>query len=326
MLQTGNSSGAALFEAAETLRKARNIVILIHMSPDGDAIGSSKALRLAVEKLGKKARVLCSDPIPAKYDYLPPEPPEEPMGEPDLIMALDLADEKLFGEKLRPYLGRVQLCIDHHFSNMHYAGMTALFPEAAATCEIMAGLLKVLNVEIDKDIANCIYTGMATDTGCFRYSNTRPNTLRTAADMMEKGAEAAKINKLLFETDTKERLELEKRAMETLEYDYDGRVALIYITLDMLRGSGADDGELEGIASMPIRIKGVKAGITIKEKSPGVYKISVRTTDDVDASAICGALGGGGHRAAAGCQCEGTLAQAKAAILAAAGKGLENDA
>lgn len=326
METTDEKYNCELQKAAVMLKQAEKVSILIHVSPDGDAIGCSAALKLALERLGKKASVLCSDKIPEKYSFLPlkneiKQESQEEHGD-AFVVAVDLADEKLFGEKLQAYAGKVQLCFDHHSSNTHYADFTVLDPKAAAACEIIADLMKFLNVVIDKDIANCIYTGLATDTGCFRYSCTRPKTLRMAADLIEKGADFSFINKLLFETNTRARLELEKRAMETLHYYFNGHVAVIVITLETLRAAGADESELEGVASMPIRIKDVLVGITAKEKEPGVYKISVRTTGGVDASAICSELGGGGHKAAAGCKMEGTLEQVRDAILVSVGKAL----
>lgn len=295
--------------AVQILREADDILVLSHASPDGDTVGSARSLGCALRKLGKRVRCACSDPFPPQYAYLPECSSDEPF-EARLIVAVDIAAPKLFGAKLRPLAASVGLCIDHHFSNENYAAFTLLDPKAAATCEIVADIVNQLGVEFDKDIANGIYTGLATDTGCFRYSNTRPKTLRCAARMMEYGADAATINKALFETSTRARLAIERDAMNTLEYFAGGRAAMIYITKAMCEKAGIRETELEGLPSMPARIENVLAGVTVKEKEPGVYKISVRTNGGVNASKICAALGGGGHAAAAGCQFTGTLASA----------------
>jgi phosphoesterase RecJ-like protein len=306
----------SLKKAVGLLENAQSILILAHKSPDGDTVGSSFALCRALLKLGKKARVVCSDTIPAKFSYFTNGLDFE-NSEPDLIVASDVASVNLLGDKLSCYADKIGLCIDHHPSNSVNAGYSFVDPSAAATCEITAELVYLLKVDIDKNIANCIYTGIATDTGCFRYSNTTPKTLRTAADMIEKGADSAVINKKLFETVSHERLEFEKLALQTLELHFDGKVALIVLTKEMSQKTGVDEADTEGIPSIPARIEGVEAGITVKEKDDGVYKISLRTGSTLNASDICANFGGGGHAAAAGCTIEGTLDEVKQKILQA---------
>jgi phosphoesterase RecJ-like protein len=300
--------------AAEILNNADNVLILSHLSPDGDTLGSAFALCRALQKSGRTARVECSDELPAKYGYIFKDMKNDEF-EPGIVVSSDIASENLLGEKLEKYKDQVALCIDHHPSNSLSAQFTLLDPSAAATCEIIYDVIVQLGVEIDKDIANCIYTGLSTDTGCFRYSNTTPRTLRTAALMIEKGADAAYINKVMFETVSRQRLAAETMILRTLEYHFDGRMAVIYINREIIGQSGVDESELEGIPSVPARIEGVLAGITVKEKAEGVYKISVRTNGELNASDICAHFGGGGHARAAGCSVNGRLQDVKNAIL-----------
>ncbi|HEX3025701.1 MAG TPA: bifunctional oligoribonuclease/PAP phosphatase NrnA [Clostridia bacterium] len=309
-------------EAVRFFTSADKILILSHLSPDGDTLGSAFALCRALLKMGKKARVICSDPFPEKFKYMYDGLEMEEFS-PAAIVSVDIASRNLFGRKLEPFTDKVDFCIDHHPSNTGYAARTLLNPEAAATCEIILELVKLLGVEINNFIADCIYTGLATDTGCFRYSNTTPQTLRCAAEMMERGAQAAKISKRMFETLSRPRLEMERQVLNSLEYYYEGKVALVYVTREMCEKTGVPDSDLEGIPSIPVRIEGVLAGITIKEKSPEIYKISLRTNSGVNASEICSNFGGGGHAAAAGCQIEGSLAQVREKILEATGKALD---
>jgi bifunctional oligoribonuclease and PAP phosphatase NrnA len=313
---TGGERTKALERAAGLLTDAHDVLILTHKSPDGDTIGSALALCRTLTKLGKAARVVCADPIPEKFRYLL-DGLIFGESEPGLIVSTDVASAELMGGSLAPYAGKVDLCIDHHPSNTGYAAFTVVDPSAAATCEIMAEIINILNVEMDSDIANCLYTGIATDTGCFRYSNTTPKTLRTAADMIEKGADSVTINKRLFETVSRGRLEFERLALETLELYFNGRAALITLTRAMNEKAGITDSETEGIPSIPARIEGVEAGITVKEKEDGVYKISLRTAETLNASDICANFGGGGHAAAAGCRVEGSLDDVKSRILKA---------
>jgi phosphoesterase RecJ-like protein len=269
---------------------------------------------MALQKRGRRARVECSDEMPAKYGYIFSDIENDGF-EPDIIVSSDIASQNLLGEKLAKYKDQIALCIDHHPSNSLYAHFTLLDASAAATCEIIYDVIGQLGVEIDKNIANCLYTGLSTDTGCFRYSNTTPRTLRTAALMIEKGADAAHINKVMFETMSRQRLAAETMVLRTLEYHFGGKVAVICITREIIELSGVNESELEGIPSMPARIEGVLAGITVKEKSEGIYKISVRTNGELNASDICAQLGGGGHVSAAGCSVNGGLQEVKNAIL-----------
>lgn len=313
-LPAADGRAKALKKASGLLTAAASVLILTHKSPDGDTVGSAFALCRALKKLGKKVNVICSDALPRKYNYLF-EGLKLDKTEPELVVAADIATVDLFGKNLESYADKVDLCIDHHPSNTGYAGFTLCDPAAAATCEIMVEIIDLLDVEINKDIASCIYTGIATDTGCFCYSNTTPKTLRTAAAMIEKGADSVKINKQLFETKSRARLELEKMALETLEYHFNGKAALITVTKAMREKSGADESETEGIPAIPARIEGVMAGITVKESEDGFYKISLRSVSPLNASEICANLGGGGHAAAAGCSVKGSLDAAKNAIL-----------
>lgn len=311
-----------LKRAASILKGADKIVILTHKSPDGDTLGSAFALCRALLKLGKKVRVECSDAFPKKYEYLY-EGIEFENFEPELIVASDIATENLFGDNLKKYKGKVGLCIDHHPSNEKYADFTLVSPAAAANCEIIPDVIDLLGVKIDKKIADCIYTGLATDSGCFRFSNTTAKTLSAAARMIEFGADNARINKKLFETMSKARIEMERRVFGTLEYHFGGRAALIVITREMNEKTGISESETEGIPSIPARIEGVSVGITIKEKGNNFYKISLRTNGGLNASQICSKLGGGGHVCAAGCEFNDSLENVKSAILSAVEEALK---
>lgn len=320
-MSAANAKKVTHAQAAAFLRSEDDYLILAHASPDGDTIGATYALCLALHALGKRARVSCSDPIPPRYAHL--EHPEAPTFEPRVIVSADIADTKLFGEANSIYADRVSLCIDHHPSNTLYAKQVLLVPEASSTCEVMVEVLKELGVEFTQTIADCLYTGMATDTGCFRYSNTSAKTLRLVAELMDFGAQTAAINKRLFETVSRQRVAVEELALRTIEYHLDGRFALIVISRDMREKTGAEESDMEGFASLPVRVEGVLVGVTIREKEDAVYKLSVRTNNGVDASEICAAFGGGGHAAAAGCKITGTLAEVKAAIIGVAKKALE---
>lgn len=311
-----------LESAAKTLLSKDKILILTHRSPDGDTIGSGYALAMALRKLGKSVKVDCTDPFPEKYSYFTDKLEKLEFDE-EFVVSVDIADTKLLGEKLSDYADKIDLCIDHHGSNTKYAKEYYVEASAAAAAQVIAKLIRLMNVEFDKDIANAIYTGITTDTGCFRYTNVTAETHRIAADMIDCGAESGMINRLMFETKSRSRLEIERRVMDSIQFYLDGRCAIAYATIDMMKESGAVDSDMEGVSSMPRQIEGVMAGITLREKNNGKFKVSVRTTDELDASAICANFGGGGHKAASGCMITGTLNEAIEQIIEVVRQALE---
>ena len=311
-----------LESAAKTLLSKDKILILTHRSPDGDTIGSGYALAMALRKLGKSVKVDCTDPFPEKYSYFTDKLEKLEFDE-EFVVSVDIADTKLLGEKLSDYADKIDLCIDHHGSNTKYAKEYYVEASAAAAAQVIAKLIRLMNVEFDKDIANAIYTGITTDTGCFRYTNVTAETHRIAADMIDCGAEPGMINRLMFETKSRSRLEIERRVMDSIQFYLDGRCAIAYATIDMMKESGAVDSDMEGVSSLPRQIEGVMAGITLREKNNGKFKVSVRTTDELDASAICANFGGGGHKAAAGCMITGTLNEAIEQIIEVVRQALE---
>ena len=266
------------------LLAADDILILCHKNPDGDTIGSGTALCLALQQLGKNAAVLCSDPIPAMYDYMPITVFDGSFS-PAFVVAVDVAGIQLFGERnnIRDYAEHVNLCIDHHGSNSGYA--------------------------------SCLYTGVATDTGCFRFSNTTAETHRAAAVLIEAGADVEKLNERLFESRSHARVIAERMALESLEFYYDDRCALICLTWDQIQAAGVAGAELEDLTSLPRSIEGVEVGLTLRQQKDGSFKISVRTGHDTNACNIARRLGGGGHPRAAGCEISGNPDNAKHAIL-----------
>ncbi len=288
-------------EAAAELKSKDDILIIVHASPDGDTLGCGFALWNALTALGKQARVECSDEFPARFSYLYEGYQPRPFQE-KYVVAVDLAATQLLGNRLAHYQDRVDLCIDHHPSNGLFAKKTCLVPEAAAACEIIYRIICRMEAPISLSIANCLYTGIATDTGCFKFSNTTANTHEVAARMFEKGADYQKINEYLFDTKSKSRIAIEQQVLSTMEFFCDDRIALIGITREMIEKTKADESELDGVSALPRMIEGVQIGITIREKPDGSHKVSVRTTREVDASKICALFGGGGHARAAGCQ------------------------
>lgn len=280
-------------------------------------MGSASALYHSLLQLGKRTAMLCSDELPARYRYTAAKIFQGEF-EPQLVVAVDVASVQLFGEKrdMPRYSRHVNLCIDHHAGNGGYADFTLLDPHAAATAELLYQVLQEMGVTITPQIADCLYTGIATDTGCFQFASTTARTHQVAAELIEAGAQVEELNTRLFASNARERMAAERIARDHLEYHLDGRCALIYLTRDEIQASGVDPADLEDLTSLPISIEGVQVGVTLRQQPSGSYRISVRTAKGVDACAIARRLGGGGHTRAAGCELLGTLENTKRAILA----------
>ncbi len=307
---------------AAFLKKNDDYIILTHVSPDGDTLGSAYALALGLRSIGKRAYVVCSDDVPARYDYFVKAAQLEPVDY-KTIVAVDVADAKLFGDLYQSCRDRVDICIDHHISNTGYAKRLYLDAGASATAECVYEILKKMHIKITPLIAECLYTGIATDTGCFKYSNVTVKTHKIAAALLKLKINAAEINRLMFDTKSRARLELEKMVLDSAEFHFDNRCIVLTVTDEMQKKSGCEPSDLEGVAVISRSVEGVVAGVSIKQTDKNIYKISLRTYEPLDASRICGALGGGGHKGAAGCTLEGSLDEVRAKVLAAVEDALE---
>ena len=301
--------------ALQRLRQAEDVLILTHANPDGDTLGSGCALFWGLRQLGKRVKLLCGDPIPEKYRYLLHGLENGEFDE-RYIISVDVADKSLLGAALEESYGdRVDLSIDHHGANRLFAKETYVESDSASACEIIYLLLLSLGVEFGKELADCLYTGVSTDTGCFRYSNVTPRTHRIAADLMERGADHTRIDVLMFETKDMGFLRLQQKCLEELELFYDGRVCVLNITRALLEETGGKDEDCDEIVALSRQIAGVRIGVTFKEKKDGSLKVSVRTHEGIDAAAICAVFGGGGHKRAAGCQFTCSKREALAKML-----------
>ena len=306
-------------EIGKFLEEHDCFTILTHRSPDGDTLGAGFALWNYLRDMGKKAVVKNSDGFPDRYGFMYDGYEPEEFAE-QCVIALDTADPELFGEGLAEYKqeGRVDLCIDHHISNKFYARQSYVDGKASAASLILYQLFKALGRPISKQIAVCLYTGIATDTGCFKYENTTPEAHIAAAELIQYGFGFAIINRMMFDIKSKGRMAAEHFVQANMEFYCHDRCALIALTTEIMEKCGVESAEFEGIASIPLSVEGVDIGITIKQRSEEVFKLSVRTTEKADAAAFCKQFGGGGHIRAAGCEIKGTLDEVKARVLAAA--------
>lgn len=318
----GNSKQISMLQTARFLKRNDRFVILTHASPDGDTIGSAYALAMGLHKLGKRAYVICPEQIPKKFDFFVKKVRNRAFKH-QTVIAVDVADEALLGDLQAEFAGKIDLAIDHHISNKNYAKNLYLDATASATAECIFTLLKTMHVSIDDDMAAALYTGISTDTGCFKYSNVTSKTFDIAKKLFAFNINAAEINRIMFDTKSKNRLELERMVLDTAEFHFDEQCMLLTVTDEIQKKTNCTGTELEGVAAISRSVEGVLAGVTLKQTDEQTYRISLRTYEPLDASNICKRLGGGGHKAAAGCTLTGDLESVKEEILASVEQELE---
>ena len=289
---------ATIPDVAAALRAHDGFLILTHVRPDGDTLCSAAALCSALRRIGKTAALYPNSEITENYvDYTSPYIAEDMTGL-DFNVSVDVAGTEMFP---LGFAGSADLCIDHHPSNPHFAPISLVCPEKASCGEIVMELIEALCGNLTKEEANLLYIAISTDTGCFCYANTTADTLRAAAHVIDCGAENHPTNKLLFRSFSFARLKLEGMVFATLRSYRENKINVAVITLDMMRESGATENDCDDLASLAGKVRGSVVAITVRELAPGRSKASVRTNEQVDASVICGALGGGGHKMASGC-------------------------
>lgn len=303
-------------EAEVFLRNCEDAVIITHQSPDGDCIGAGFALKDILEELGVRSRIVCSDEFPKRFDFLTYTGVGEDF-EPKTVIAVDIADKKLMGRYEEIYGNRVSLCIDHHVSNKNYAEKTLLRANATAACEVIYDLAEFMGVKIKSHCAACLYTGIATDSGCFKYECTTPRAHEIAASMMRQFSDInfSRINRYMFDVKSAGRVKLESLLSDIMETYLGGKLNIVAVTMKMMEEMNVAPEELEGFAPLTIQLEDSEVGILMREREPGVFKCSFRSANDVNVSEICQSIGGGGHVKAAGCVVSGNVDEAKKILI-----------
>ncbi len=301
------------------LREER-FTIASHVNPEGDAIGSSIALALALKGLNKDVRVFNTDGVPAVYGFLP---------------SSGLVETVMDGERLKDSvlvvldcnsLDRVGLdgaecrrvvVIDHHQTVTDFGDVRWIEPDSPAAGLMVYNLLRALGTRIDGDIAVNLYTAIAVDTGTFRYPNTTAETFRAAADLVDAGADPAEVSNRLYESWSENRFGLLVRVLQTLDIVDAGNVrcAITNVTLDMFRETGTGAADTENFINFPRMIGSVEIAVMFREEEPGCWKVSLRSRGACDVSAVASRFGGGGHRNAAGYRACGSLADLRRGFL-----------
>jgi phosphoesterase RecJ-like protein len=307
--------------AADFFRAHDNLLLLVHEKPDGDALGSVLGAAHLLQKLGKTVTLVNDDPIPDKFRFLPMADrfklPEEVEGKFDNVIAFDCGDKRRLGRSGALVAdGANLLNVDHHVTNDRFGTENLVDLDAAATCQIVFKIAHQLGLELDCDTATCLYTGLLTDTGGFRYSNTTEEVLLIAANLLKKGVAPYNIVDRVMETMTWPQVLLIRAALDTLGRDESGRIAWITITREMIESAGGCDEDVEGLVNYPRNVEGVEVGISFREAAPGKVKVSFRSKHVVDVGAIALEFGGGGHARAAGCTMDGDVDAVKEKVLA----------
>lgn len=304
----------------------QRFLLTTHVNPDGDAIGSEVAFARLLRALGKSVRVLNDSPTPRAFAWLGLEAPVEVYGEElaearfseaDALVVLDTGNRQRIG-RLAPHLDRHAIAVavvDHHVTHDGFGSVNLVEPECAATAVLVYELMREAGVEPDQAAAEALYVGLATDTGHFRYSNTDARALRMAADLVERGVDAAEMTARVQQTAPPGRLRLFGEALAGLEMRLGGQLVVIEVGPEQFQRHGLVGADTEGLVDMPRAIEGVEAVALFSEVEAGKVKVSLRSTGRVTVDGVCSRLGGGGHPHAAGVQLRGTREQARARVL-----------
>lgn len=290
-------------EAIDLVNNSNTIYVVGHQGPDGDAIGSSFAVCLAMRKIGKKANVImpkCSE----SFKFLPGiDSAVECVKEPeyDLLIAVDCSDKARLAILPEDYnKAKKVLMIDHHEKGNVYGDVQVIESTMPAACQITFDFLTALNIEIDKDIATYLYTGLMTDTGSFNYATTRPSTLIVAAKLIEKGIDFSGICQKLNHTIKEGKLRLISKTIDNMEVYFDGKLRYAYIDYETVKKLGLDDEESEGMTNYLKMVENTEVAAYVRQREDGSNKVSLRSNGNVDVSKIALMFDGGGHKRAAG--------------------------
>ena len=313
------SKNCSLAETGELLKAAKKLVIVSHVSPDGDTLGSSLALMHALCMLGKEVIMNVDDDISTVYSFLPGIAeyrrfaPEESV-DADLLVIVDASSADRAGNALDVVKSPAVLNIDHHKTNTRFADYLYLDSDAAATAEIIYSLLLEMGIKLTRDIATCIYEGIYTDTGSFKYSNTTSRTLKTAAALLNYGVNPSLISDNM-ELKSRSQVEMLRKVLETLTFLKDGKIAYIEIPLELYD----HNVETDTFISYPRYVEGVEIALLFKQVEANLTRVSFRSKE-IDVAKVALSFGGGGHKKASGCSIYAPLKEAEKVVLDVVGE------
>jgi bifunctional oligoribonuclease and PAP phosphatase NrnA len=311
-----------LSSVVELIEKKQCFMITSHIRPDGDGLGSGLALYWMLQKLGKHATVILKDPIPKAYSVLPGS--DLVLVSSDVGQVYDAAFVMECSDVERPGLPSLKdqfiVNIDHHATTRTFGSINWIDSTAAAVGEMIYNLCKALGIEVTKEIAECIYTALLTDTGSFHFSNTTERTLKIASELVKRGVEPARISQALFYSNSFSKIRLLGLTLSTIQRDITGTIAWVTMSREMMDEAGAAEEDTEGIVNHALSVGDVRVVAFFKELSPGVYRVSLRSKGKSNVAKVAEVFGGGGHRNAAGCRIEGDFEEVKSRVI----EGLRN--
>ena len=307
-----------LDEILKDIQKSDSFMITAHDNPDGDAVGSCLAFATMLKEIGKERIDILFKEYPPIYQNLPNVDlikSEASQDVYDMAIVLDCPDLKRVHKDYHQYFenAKVTVEIDHHLKNTMFADYDVVNPASPACCEILVSSFQYMGIEISKDTAKCLLTGIITDTGGFRFSSTTRETFEFAGWALSKGVNVAQVYKDSLMTKSKSQFEAEKLAVDRLEFYMDGKITFTYITLEDEKNLNIQAGECDGIAGIGISIAGVEVAIFARQREDG-FKLSFRS-NNIDVSDICMLYGGGGHKLASGCTIDASLEDIRKAVI-----------
>lgn len=301
-------------DAAEFLRHRDHFVILTHVRPDGDTVGSAAALCLGLRNLGKTAHVLHNPGVTPRYAWLHEGLTVETVEEGDTVVSTDVASPGMLPPEFQYLVGRVALRIDHHGSATSFSELELVDPNSASCAEVVWDVLACMGVSPEPKLMDALYVGLSTDTGCFRFANTTAHTFRVAAACAQYGARVFELNQQLFETNTLGKLKMQGWIVENMQLLGNNTMAICAIPKAVEEKLGVSSDDMDNISNFPRTVAGVNVAATLREAEGGIVKLSVRAVPGYDATKIAEPFGGGGHKGAAGGTMHTTMEEAVKAV------------
>lgn len=303
------------------IRSARSVALVCHISPDGDTIGSALALRLGLIELGKKVTLYCQDKIPELLCFLPGAEefrlPEEADEEVDLLLCVDVSDEKRMGRcKALKQMAHHTALIDHHPTNTRFCEVCMVDGTAPANCLIINELLWRMDCTMTADVALCLAVGLSTDTGNLTYKSTTPEAYRVMGDLLETGAPIADAYRHIYRSRPPRQVALLAKALESLTFYHEGRITSMRLTQKDFEDCGALPEDADIIVNYGLDVQGVRMCVFAREQADGSIKLSLRALAPYEVSSVAQHFGGGGHDQAAGAAVNLPLDEAIAQVVA----------
>ena len=315
-----------LSQVVELIENKNDFAITTHVKPDGDGVGSSLGLCWLLRSLGKNAEVIVHGDVPPAYRDLPGaeqiKDVREVNGHYDAVFVIECSDLDRPGIKGLDKV--VTVNIDHHSTSAHFGTINWIDSTASAVGEMIYNLCKAIGGRITKEIAECVYMALVTDTGSFHFPNTSDRTLKVASELIKAGAEPTKTGNSVYYNYQWSRIELMRHVLATVRRDESGRVAMMRQTVEMERNAGTVDGDNSGFVNIPLSARDILAALYMREVGPNTYRASLRSKGNVNVAKVAEKFGGGGHKNAAGLGVDGDWDEREAEIVAALAQAIDD--